>query len=636
MRKKIGEEVRAAKPPPEAPNMYCPICDEGFMEHEEMAKHCEDCHSEDGANGKSQDYTIFRLVFDSKDDFEEWLTEQCERTSSSFYTRSSYRGGTSYSLRCNRAGRYEKETMSRATSSKKDVINCSCFVNVHTRDDGKVDIKGRFGHVGHGVEPALLRLSNTQEEFLKSLLEEHSMDYILRRLKRDYSPKTSRLWFVERSDLWNLTTKFGLRPGHRDNNDMNSLMLRRADENPDDGIRLLEISDDPSGKGFCMVIITPIQVEWLRKYSHRGIAVDDTHNITRYNLKLATVSVADHKDPFMLSGTMTTSDVQKMFTEIKKVIPNFDPQQIVTDEAPCFYNGFRAIFPHSRARLHYCRWHVDQTFNRAATKYVEVHLRERVKRNLRKFLSIVDLNAFEHRFAEILAYLDVENQTATAKYPKGNYLGRTASWASFANRNAVMGTAMISERWHLRLKKDFLQRNANSRADFLVDLLIRAVEDLSESTEIKDRRRLAAASYRVQQTAKSHRWALKHYEGKPEKITQTGNNTWNVEGRNAQEVYTIRYDGGCVCASTLRTVEELGVQEEEAPFPIEAPEPSVLHPVTAAQERKQERNQLRSSIESRYAVVNTHVNILVNTDTDDSLASLKEIYELIDRASRIN
>ncbi|KHJ94816.1 hypothetical protein OESDEN_05252 [Oesophagostomum dentatum] len=223
---------------------------------------------------------------------------------------------------------------------------------------------------------------------------------------------------------------------------MNSLVLRRSDGNPDDGIRVLEISDDPSGKGFCICRTEKVNAPTLtsnnnshpgrvvKEYSHSGIAVDDTHNITRYNLKLATVSVADHENrglptAFMLSGTMTTSDVQKMFTEIKKIIPNFDPQQVVTDEAPCFYNGFRAILPHSQAILHYRRWHVDQTFNRAATKYIEVHSRERVKRNLRKLLSIADLNAFGHSFAEILADLDVENQTATAKYPKDNYLGQT-------------------------------------------------------------------------------------------------------------------------------------------------------------------------------------------------------------------
>ncbi|KAK6761135.1 hypothetical protein RB195_022268 [Necator americanus] len=128
----------------------------------------------------------------------EWLHEQCERSGTSFFKRSSYAKGSSYSLRCNRAGTYEKATTSNATSSKKDVISCSCFMNVHIADDGKVNIKGCLGHVGHDIEPALLRLNNTQE-LLRTLLEEHSMDYILRLLKRDYSAKTSRLWFVDRN-----------------------------------------------------------------------------------------------------------------------------------------------------------------------------------------------------------------------------------------------------------------------------------------------------------------------------------------------------------------------------------------------------------------------------------------------------
>lgn len=113
-----------------------------------------------------------------------------------------------------------------------------------------------------------------------------------------------------------------------------------------------------------------------------------------------------------------------------------------------------------------------------------------------------------------------------------------------------MGTNMISERWDLRLKKDLLHRNANSGADFLVELVIRVIEDLAESTEIRvlsslsnielfleryfpDRRRLATASYRVRQSSRSHRWALKHFQLKPEKIRQTGDRNWEVEGRTA-------------------------------------------------------------------------------------------------------
>ncbi|KAK6765232.1 hypothetical protein RB195_025244 [Necator americanus] len=703
----VKKKASSSKPIPEEPCMYCPICDEGFTDHESMACHCEDNHSEDGANGKPQDYTVLLLTFDTVGEFEEWLHEQCERSGTSFFKRSSYAKGSSYSLRCNRAGTYEKATTSKATSSKKDVISCSCFMNVHIADDGKVNIKGCLGHVGHDIEPALLRLNNTQEQLLRTLLEEHSMDYILRRLKRDYSAKTSRLWFVDRSDLWNLTTRFGLRPGYRHKNDMNSLMHRQAEENADDGIRVLEVTDDPSGRGFrlsellgiiprilankliSLVMITPTRLEWLRKFSPRGIAVDDTHNVTRYNLKLATVSVADNKNrglpaAFLLSGTMTTLDVQRLFLEIKKLLPDFNPQQIVTDEAPCFYNGFRAVFPEARTKLHYCRWHIDQTFKRSATRLVAARIRGQVKKDLSELLLIADLTSFESRFGQILGFLETEGQTGMVNYLKDNYLGKTASWASFANKGAVMDTTMISERWHLRLKKDFLHRNANSRADFLVELLIRAVEDLADSAEIRDRRRLAASSFRVQQSTKCHRWALKHYENSPEKVKRVAEKKWELQGKDVAEKHQVVYLGGCACSESLsenvhcplcgvcpyswrcscldnrarisclhRHAAKLyggGVVEEH-------PSTSQVHEiphtqlsetmyevdqvlstqdlVTAAQERKQQRTQIRSNIESKYAVLSANVNILVNTDTEEAAETLKKIYDLVDQASKL-
>lgn len=64
-------------------------------------------------------------------------------------------------------------------------------------------------------------------------------------------------------------------------------------------------------------------------------------------------------------------------------------------------------------------------------------------------------------------------------------IGRTTTWASFSNRDAVLDTTMISERFHLRIKDEFLHRNGNSRLDALVDLLIKCVEDLSGSIEVK-------------------------------------------------------------------------------------------------------------------------------------------------------
>ncbi|KAK6027657.1 hypothetical protein OSTOST_06311 [Ostertagia ostertagi] len=323
--------------------------------------------------------------------------------------------------------------------------------------------KSIFGHAGHELEPALLHLSDSQRQYLKSLLEEHSLDYVIRKCRKDFSAKDSRM------------------PGYRDADDLKSIQLRHAENNEDDGIRLLETPKDPSGKGFTMVIITPLQLHWLKAYSSRGISMDDTHGATRYNLKLATVVVADERDrglpaAFLLSCTMGTVDVEKLFKEIKKLMPEFNPKRIVTDEAMCFYSGFRSIFPLSAAKLHYCRWHISKS--------------------------------------------------------------RVKSWASFHVDGAVMDTTMLSERWHLRLKNEVLHRNANPRIDCLVELLIRAVEDLADSNEIK-------------QTTIRHRMAQAHYQERFEKIMSIGIRKWEVEGKKPDAKYIVEDKGGCICPPSL-------------------------------------------------------------------------------------
>ncbi|KAK6764144.1 hypothetical protein RB195_024462 [Necator americanus] len=269
-----------------------------------------------------------------------------------------------------------------------------------------------------------------------------------------------------------------------------------------------------------------------------------------------------------------------------------------------------------------------------------------------------------------------------SSYAKGSSSSlRTASWAPFANKCAVMDTTMISERWHLRLKKDFLHRNANSRADFLVELLIRAVEDLADSAEIRDRHPLAASSFRVQQSTKCHRWALKHYESRPEKVKREGEKKWELHGKDVAEKYQVVHLGGCACSESLsenvhcplcgvypyswrctcldnragisclhRHAAKLyggGVVEEHpsTSYVHEIPDTQLsetMHEVdevlstqdlvTAAQECKQERTQIRSNIESKYVVLSANVNIPVNTDTREAAETLKKIYDLVDQA----
>ncbi|VDO59660.1 unnamed protein product [Haemonchus placei] len=175
----VVREERRANRFPEAPRMYCPICGVVVFDHVVLAKHCATFHSNDGAGGDPQDYTVF--------------------------------------TKCSRAGRYVCGATKRLKPTKKQTKNCSCFLNVRVDECGTVSVIGCFGHVGHKVDAALIRLTNKQEMFLKNLLEVYPIGDILLHLKKDYPAKTSRLHHVSRAELKNLMKKYQLKPVPYDN-----------------------------------------------------------------------------------------------------------------------------------------------------------------------------------------------------------------------------------------------------------------------------------------------------------------------------------------------------------------------------------------------------------------------------------
>lgn len=514
--------------------VVCPLCCLNFVSYESLASHCQKEHADDGADGRPQDYSLLDLNFDSVQEYECWFQRQCSRTCSSFHTTRSVSHESCKRVRllCNRAGVYTNTSTKRMSTTKRDVRHCSCHLLVDYHADGTVTLKGCLGHA------------------------EHSFNYIINRLRKEDPTRSSKLSFVIKSDLRNIVARFKMSPGWRHDDDVTSLKLRHDEGNVNDGIRFFEAPKSSAGPS--MVVITPTMVEWLKKYSSKGVSLDDTFHTTRYNMKLATLMVTDERDrglpaAFLLSGTMTSADVEKLFIEVRKLMPEFSPKTLVTDEAPCFYNGFRAVFPEAPTRLHFCRFHIWQTWERKTKELVDASCRSSVSRALELLLREAQLNVFERKFAEILVFLKEKGQTAMSDYLEKNYLGRTTTWASFSNRDAVLDTTMISERFHLRIKDEFLHRNGNSRLDALVDLLIKCVEDLSGSIEVKERRRLVTCSFRLEETHKCHRLARDIYKGKEEMITEAGENHWHILNRDRTKTYEVFLDGQCFCHHTKNT-----------------------------------------------------------------------------------
>nr|CDJ86724.1 Protein R02D3.7 [Haemonchus contortus] len=217
------EEIQKAK----RTTMRCPVCEEKVKNHFALAVHCDKFHRDSGADGQPQDYTVFKKSFGSNAIFEEWLTELCERTTTSLIRRNVK--GCSYQLRCPRVGRYKKTESKKTPSKRKYTINCPCFLNVNMSKTGGITVYGCFGHAGHTVDVTLLRLNQTQVLLLKRLLEEYSVNHIISLLKEQYSTKTSRLAHVTLKDLQNVAKRYGLKVTEYD-----ECRNERNDERPAD------------------------------------------------------------------------------------------------------------------------------------------------------------------------------------------------------------------------------------------------------------------------------------------------------------------------------------------------------------------------------------------------------------------
>ncbi|VDO21165.1 unnamed protein product [Heligmosomoides polygyrus] len=210
-------------------------------------------------------------------------------------------------------------------------------------------------HFGHQLEPALLSLDSESVNYIVSLLRQGFLPYqVLNKIREEFreSGTYRRLYYTNCADIREIGIKHKIDPSRRDDNDIASVEKRVSERNAKDGIKIYHPPVEDKGDGFVIVIITPIQEEWLRKYSRRAVCIDDTFNLTQYTLRLATVVVPDEWDrglpaAYLLSRRMTEKEIAILFGEIKKVVADFNPKYFMSDDTNSFFNGFIQVFHNS-------------------------------------------------------------------------------------------------------------------------------------------------------------------------------------------------------------------------------------------------------------------------------------------------
>ncbi|GMT07248.1 hypothetical protein PENTCL1PPCAC_29422, partial [Pristionchus entomophagus] len=278
-----------------------------------------------------------------------------------------------------------------------------------------------------------------------------------------------------------------------------------------------------------------MQVEWIKKFGHRGISVDDTFNTSKWPYKLTTV-MRRTEDFLQLSFSVLTphrtrSTLYSSFRIVRDLIPSFDTQWFMSDDAPAFFNGFKRAFPNTRADPLHCQWHVIKNLKQHADDvYGAKEERSKVvAASARNVARTIQRGEFWRLATSLLSDLDTD-LPADQSYKKyfEKYLNSFSLWAPFIRVHAPFNTTMVSESFHSKLKMSVLGDNTLSRVDRLTHLLISLPAEMAEELRISDRKNYVSGIFRLQSQMSAHRKGIA-YGKKTPTITRQDKTTWTVE-----------------------------------------------------------------------------------------------------------
>ncbi|KAL6730744.1 hypothetical protein Aduo_001693 [Ancylostoma duodenale] len=292
-------------------------------------------------------------------------------------------------------------------------------------------------------------------------------------------------------DIRNAQHSLGKHPGRLDDDDLQSIPIKFQMQMDADGIRCFEMPNSEDGMGFHLVLITPEQVEILKRYSRRGFSIDDTHCTTQYNLKLACMMVVDDYDRavpagFLLANKMDKEECTYFFREVKSLFEDFKSRFFLTNDTMSFWNGYNTVFPGNDAVKLLCSWHCQRAVFDKLTSCCPEKVNERrsvIKGWIRVLFTQSNKAEFYRAKCQLLTVLskyrldDEKCKEFDALFRK-YYINRQEQWAPYNRTEVIANTTMVSERWHRTLKYTLLNRSANSRVDELVHILISDVPDL--------------------------------------------------------------------------------------------------------------------------------------------------------------
>ncbi|XGW28795.1 hypothetical protein V3C99_008523 [Haemonchus contortus] len=526
-------------------SISCSGCNYSFHSKEDLVKHCNECHSEGGH------FNIEIESFEKWDDFKSWLEAKELITNSKLVKRTTKNttNGVTHYYACQHSGGRSMddplEERQRFKKRKRVIAHCPCFVQAELRTDGTVQTKACFTHYGHPINTSMLPLPAEDEKLVKNLVASGvPPQTIVARLRRDkwnidVSPrKQPRICFLSTRDVSNIAVRSKLIPERSCANDLVSMKNLIANNESIAAVKFFDATD-VSGDGFLLALVTKNGKMYLEKYGNRGLVFDDAFIVTRYAFRLATLVVCDDGGngfpcAHLLLFRMTSSEVAVLFEIVNETVPSVDPQFVMTDDTYVFYNGFAAVFPHSRAAKVLCVFHIKKTIARKHKQLLSGTDVATANAWFSKILVEREMENFEMEYSSYITWLT--SIGAAEMYLERNYTPRTREWAACHRLEAPFNTSNHVEPWHNTLKSSLLKRKQNSRLDSLVYTLLQYSTDRHMQLLSASTKGSSNISRRKRATIKRHKEMIKFYKHAENLFKRESTNTWSIQSQSSAAV----------------------------------------------------------------------------------------------------
>ncbi|CAH3020775.1 unnamed protein product [Porites evermanni] len=252
--------------------------------------------------------------------FESWKAEVEEKEGCSFKHLST--GQKVEYFQCNRGGSYRpRRSGKRRQKSQgrcKIEKNCTSSMLLKYEDDGTMTVDVCYTHYGHEIELQHVWLSKTKRQQLVAKMQQGvPRERILNDIREGVTKdQFLREHLVEKKDLFNIQSAFGLKDYQRHQNDLDSVLawITEWNQSPDTNPILLQNFQDSCLDGYdlpkediVLVIQSLFQKSMLEKFGASDVCCDSIHGTNGEVTKELRKKIG---------GLQTEVEVYKMFRTV--------------------------------------------------------------------------------------------------------------------------------------------------------------------------------------------------------------------------------------------------------------------------------------------------------------------------------